>query len=139
MRVEDFLMQTGNFKMIDRITSIEYMKFSEAEKEVGPNEFWVKDHFPGYPIFPGVLLLEAMGQTGGLLLHDNTSRKKYGYLNKVNNFKLLKPVFIGDKISIKAKFICSIGTFSSAHVSAYVKNNLVASAEITYALPDTRL
>ena len=91
------------FLLVDRIV---YLNLEEntiiGQKNVTANEQFFQGHFPGAPIMPGVLILEALAQTGGILVHQKGYNQKIAVLLNVNNAKFRKPVLPGDVLFLHA-------------------------------------
>jgi len=134
---EDIFLHRAPFLFVDEIIEAKHLKSSKGKKLVKDDEFWVAGHFPGNPIFPGVILLETMAQIGGLILvdYDNPSALN-AYLSKVDNFKLIKKVVPGDELIVEGTFLDQIGDFTTVKTKAFVKGAKVAEAKITYVTRD---
>ena len=119
------------FIMIDKVIKWDKKKSLQAIKNVSINEPYFQGHFPGKPIFPGVLILESMAQAGSLITSDfvyNPS-KKLAYLSKVLNFKIHKNVIPGDQLYIEAKLLQHKMNSFKFSVECFVDQKQVASAE----------
>src|SRR3972149_11378766 len=92
------------FLLVDKII---YLNLEEnliiGQKNVTSNEHFFQGHFPGVPIMPGVLILEALAQTGGILVHQKMQNTKIALLLSVNNAKFRRPVVPGDVLMLHAK------------------------------------
>ena len=91
------------FLLIDKITTCIPGKSLTAIKNVSINEPFFQGHFPGKPIFPGVLIIEAMAQAGGVLSHitaGDVEPKPLYYLVGVDNAKFRHPVYAGDQLEV---------------------------------------
>lgn len=95
------------FLLIDRILDLEPDKSVTAIKNVTINEPFFQGHFPGHPIMPGVLVLEAMAQAGGVLLLNaiEEPQKKVVYFMSIDNAKFRKPVSPGDQLRFEMKML----------------------------------
>ncbi len=127
------------FLLVDRV-----IKFDEeslelvAIKNVTVNEPFFPGHFPGKPIMPGVLILEAMAQVGGILIYISQDKKitegKKAFFMSVNNAKFRKPIIPGDQIVMKVKLVQKkLGAFKF-EATANVDDHIVAQAELQAAL-----
>ena len=90
--------------MIDRITGGVVGESITAQKDVGDNEFWVHGHFPGRPVMPGVLIVEAMAQAGGVLSYVtmiDVETKPLFFLAAVDNARFRRTVLPGDQLTIE--------------------------------------
>lgn len=134
MDVKDYLPHRHEFQLIDKIIEIKHGEYSIAEKMVLGDEFWARGHFPGNPIFPGVLLVELMAQTGGLIFANGEDCQVKGYLSRVNKLKLIKKVIPNQKIVVKAINQEKMKNIRKVRCLAKVNDSLVASGEITYVL-----
>jgi 3-hydroxyacyl-[acyl-carrier-protein] dehydratase len=131
------LPQRYPFIMVDRVKECEPGKRIVAVKNVSANEPFFPGHFPHRPIMPGVLILEAMAQTAGVLIHrtNNTmpdERTVYYYVG-IDHARFKKPVLPGDQLEIEVHFerqLRAIGKFSCW---ARVDGQLVAEATILCA------
>jgi 3-hydroxyacyl-[acyl-carrier-protein] dehydratase len=131
------LPQRYPFIMVDRVKECEPGKRIVAVKNVSANEPFFPGHFPHRPIMPGVLILEAMAQTAGVLIHrtNNTmpdERTVYYYVG-IDHARFKKPVLPGDQLEIEVHFerqLRAIGKFSCW---ARVGSQLVAEATILCA------
>jgi len=131
------LPQRYPFIMVDRVKECEPGKRIVAVKNVSANEPFFPGHFPHRPIMPGVLILEAMAQTAGVLIHrtNNTmpdERTVYYYVG-IDHARFKKPVLPGDQLEIEVHFerqLRAIGKFSCW---ARVDSQLVAEATILCA------
>jgi 3-hydroxyacyl-[acyl-carrier-protein] dehydratase len=131
------LPQRYPFIMVDRVKECEPGKRIVAVKNVSANEPFFPGHFPHRPIMPGVLILEAMAQTAGVLIHrtNNTmpdERTVYYYVG-IDHARFKKPVLPGDQLEIEVRFerqLRAIGKFSCW---ARVDTQLVAEATILCA------
>ncbi|MDO9465261.1 MAG: bifunctional UDP-3-O-[3-hydroxymyristoyl] N-acetylglucosamine deacetylase/3-hydroxyacyl-ACP dehydratase [bacterium] len=120
------------FLLIDRITKIEGDEKIVGIKNVTANESFFQGHFPDYPIMPGVLIVEAMAQVGGiLLLRKKENRGKTPFFAKMDNVKLRRPVRPGDQLVIEVEVIKAKSRVGRIMAKASVNREIVCEAELT--------
>ncbi len=126
------------FLLVDKIIHLELDKKVVGIKSVTINEPFFQGHFPGQPIMPGVLIIEAMAQTGGLLMLNSyiDPSEKLVYFMGINKAKFRKPVVPGDQLVLEAELINRKSKVVVMKAQAFVDNNLVAEAELTAAIVD---
>lgn len=125
------------FLLVDRIVHLDLEK-SEiiGKKSVSMNEHFFQGHFPRAPIMPGVLILEAMAQTAGILIHQKGYEKKIALLLTVDQAKFRKPVFPGDDLFLHAQALHLGFRGGKVMAKALVNNQVTTEAEIGFALMD---
>ncbi|GGA77865.1 3-hydroxyacyl-[acyl-carrier-protein] dehydratase FabZ [Arenimonas soli] len=126
------------FLLVDRVVELEAHKRIRAIKNVTFNEPYFQGHFPGRPVMPGVLVIEAMAQAGGLLTQLSLPRDAIGdgklfYLVKVDNARFNRMVVPGDQLDIEVVLKRNIRNMALYEGSARVDGKVVASAEILCA------
>jgi beta-hydroxyacyl-ACP dehydratase FabZ len=126
------------FLLVDRILEIESKVRAVGLKNVSVNEPFFQGHFPGRPIMPGVLILEAMAQVGGiLLLHDFPDRKsKLIYFTGIEKAKFRRPVVPGDQLHMEVEILKLRSWTCKMRAVARVEGQLAAEAEILSAMVD---
>jgi len=126
------------FLLIDRILDLEPGQRVVALKNVTINEPFFQGHFPGHPIMPGVLVLEAMAQAGGvLLLHEiEHPETKVVYFMAIDNARFRKPVMPGDQLRFELEMKSFRRMTCKMTGAAYVQDNLVASADFMAMVMD---
>lgn len=135
--IERILPHRYPFLLVDRII---YINLEENEilgiKSVTVNEPFFQGHFPGAPIMPGVLLLEALAQTGGILVHQKGYTKKIAVLLNIANAKFRRPVLPGGMLHLHAKGLHISGTGGKMRAKAMIEDQLAVEAELSFALVD---
>ena len=124
------------FLLVDRVTELEPHKRVLAYKNVTCNEPFFNGHFPGHPVMPGVLVIEALAQAGGLLsqFSNNTGCDgKVFYLVKIDNARFSKMVVPGDRLELDVTLKRTIRNMALYVGIARVDGQEVASAEILCA------
>lgn len=131
--IKNFLKQRAPFLLVDRITYLDAEKVVGVKNVSGSDPFLV-GHFDDAPILPGVVLMEAMGQVGGVLIaHDaRFADAAGGFLAGVDKVKFKKFVIPGDQVVIEAGRLVAIGRLVRLTVSARVGADEVACGEISY-------
>jgi 3-hydroxyacyl-[acyl-carrier-protein] dehydratase len=125
------------FLLVDRILEMDHDKGTiVGQKNVTINESFFQGHFPEAPIMPGVLILEALAQTGGVLVHLKTNNAKIAVLLNVNNAKFRQPVRPGDVLILKCEGIHFSNKGGRVKAQAFVNDKIVVDAEIGFALVD---
>ena len=125
--------------LVDRILEIDPFKSATGLKNITMNEPQFLGHFPGNPIMPGVLLLEAMAQVGGIaLLYSEQYRGMVPLFGGMDNIKFKRPVVPGDQLITKAEITKIHGLFGRLHTDGFVDEQLVAQADFTFALKDPK-
>jgi len=120
------------FLLVDKILEQEGNKIVGL-KNVTINEPFFQGHFPGHPIMPGVLILEAMAQTGGILMFSKEENKgKIPLFAGIDKARFKKPVYPGDQLIIKVEILKMVRGIGKAKAEAYVDDDLVASAELLF-------
>ena len=137
-RVLDVLPHRFPFVMIDRVTSIEGNEVLVGVKNVTINEPFFTGHFPGHPVMPGVLQLEAMAQAAGiLLLRRSSSEGKVAFFMSADKVKFRKPVVPGDQLVITATLEKVRGNkLATASVVCKVDDKPVSSASLMFSIVD---
>ncbi|MDP6795646.1 MAG: bifunctional UDP-3-O-[3-hydroxymyristoyl] N-acetylglucosamine deacetylase/3-hydroxyacyl-ACP dehydratase [Verrucomicrobiota bacterium] len=122
------------FLMVDRVTRIDGNQIT-AEKNVTIDEPYFQGHFPGHPIMPGVLQLEAMAQVAGILtLKQADNAGKIAYFMSAEKVKWRKPVKPGDVLQIDIELLRARGKVAKARGVCTVRGDVVSEAEITFSL-----
>ncbi|MGI6031831.1 MAG: 3-hydroxyacyl-ACP dehydratase FabZ [Coriobacteriales bacterium] len=133
--IEKILPHRPPFLWVDRVTEHELGKRVVAELDIDPSWELFKGHFPGHPIMPGVLMLEAMAQTAGIALMGLPENEgRLGFLAKVDNAKFRHPVLPGDTLIMTAEILKANKRSARAHVSARVEGTLCVEADQLYVL-----
>ncbi|MEC9081808.1 MAG: bifunctional UDP-3-O-[3-hydroxymyristoyl] N-acetylglucosamine deacetylase/3-hydroxyacyl-ACP dehydratase [Verrucomicrobiota bacterium] len=122
------------FLLVDRVTRIDGNQIT-AEKNVSISEPYFQGHFPGHPIMPGVLQLEAMAQAAGILmLKQADNAGKIAYFMAAQKVKWRKPVKPGDVLKIDIELLRARGKVAKARGVCTVRGEVVSEAEITFSL-----
>ena len=139
-RVLDVLPHRFPFVMIDRVASIEGNEKLVGIKNVTINEPFFTGHFPGHPVMPGVLQLEAMAQAAGiLLLRRGSAEGKVAFFMSADKVKFRKPVVPGDQLIITATLEKVRGNkLATASVECKVGDKVVSSASLMFSIMDGR-
>ena len=128
------------FLLVDRILEFEKNKRIVGLKNVTINEPFFQGHFPGHPIMPGVLLLEAMAQTGGVLAFKSGPvediQNKLIYFMSIDKAKFRKPVVPGDQVRFELEVIKRRGNIMGLKAEAKVDGAVVAEAELMAMIVD---
>ena len=122
--------------MVDRVILVEPGKRAIGIKCVTVNEPHFVGHYPDRPIMPGVLILEAMAQVGGLALAGEGQESKIPLLAGVERARFRKPVVPGDRLEIESVILRSRGSMSKMESVAKVDGAVVAEAELLFTLVD---
>ena len=123
------------FLMVDKIIEMEKGKRIVGIKNVTVNEPHFQGHFPGKPIMPGVLILEAMAQTGAvLIMSEPEHRGKLAYFATIENVKFRKPVLPGDQLRLEVTVLKFRMSFGKVEAKAYVGDTLVTEAQIGFVI-----
>ena len=137
--IQEILPHRFPFLLVDRILELELGKQVVGIKNVTINEPFFAGHFPGYPIMPGVLILEAMAQVGGFLLMSSLAtraEKKLLYFTGIDRARFRRPVVPGDQIRFEVKILQRRRQVCRMKGEAYVDGKLVAEAELSSVLVD---
>lgn len=137
LQIQKILPHRYPFLLVDRILELEPNKRVIGIKNVTINEPFFQGHFPGYPIMPGVLVIEAMAQVGGVLfLSENESKGKNLFLAGVENARFRKPIVPGDQIRFEVEVVFRRSTIGKVAAKAYVDGQVAVEAEMTCAIVD---
>jgi 3-hydroxyacyl-[acyl-carrier-protein] dehydratase len=137
-RIQELLPHRYPFLLVDRVLELEPNQRILAVKNVSINEPFFQGHFPGHPVMPGVLVLEALAQAGGLLTQLSATGvdggdEKLFYLVKIDNARFSRMVVPGDRLMLEVKLKRMIRNMAMYECSASVDGKQVASADILCA------
>ena len=127
-----FLPHRYPFLLVDRVLELEREKSIVALKNVTYNEEFFQGHFPDIRIMPGVLIVEAMAQAGGILLFHSipNPEQKFVLFSKIDNMKFRRPVVPGDQIRIEAQVLRNKSRFFYLHAKAFVEGEIAAEGDL---------
>jgi 3-hydroxyacyl-[acyl-carrier-protein] dehydratase len=123
----------AEFRFIDRLTSLDPGLCGAGEYTVRGDQPFLRGHFPGEPIFPGVLLVEAAAQLAGIVTQSDPkiSLLKNLKLAALRNVKILGTARPGEVIQVEAKITGRLGTLVQAQATARIAGEIVLTAELT--------
>jgi 3-hydroxyacyl-[acyl-carrier-protein] dehydratase len=141
--IQNILPHRYPFLLVDRITELTPGEYIEGLKNVSISEPVFQGHFPGHPIYPGVMIIEGMAQAGGVLAFksmDTDSQEeienKVVYFMSIDKAKFRSPVTPGDQLIYKIDVIKHKGAVWQLDAKAYVDDKLVAQAELKAMIVD---
>ena len=136
--IERILPHRYPFLLVDRVTELKPGEFVRGIKCVTVNEPFFPGHFPGHPIMPGVLIVEAMGQTGGILLLNSYDRpeEKLVYFMGLDKVRFRKPVKPGDQLVMEMTMLKQRRGMCLMEGKAFVDGQVVCSAEMSAMVVD---
>ena len=126
------------FLLVDRIVSLESGKRAVGIKNVTINDNFFEGHFPKRPVMPGVLIIEAMAQVGGvLMLSQEEHRGKIAFFMAANNIKFRKTVVPGDQLVLEVEVVKIRSKTGQVHTQASVEGKVVAEADLLFTLVES--
>ncbi|ABN53824.1 MAG TPA: beta-hydroxyacyl-ACP dehydratase [Hungateiclostridium thermocellum] len=138
VEIQNIIPHKYPFLLIDKILEVEPGKRAVGIKNVTINEPFFQGHFPGNPIMPGVLIVEALAQTAcvaGLMLEEN--KGKLGVFTGIESMKFRRQVVPGDTLRLEAEFLAFKLGMGKAKVVATVDGEVAAEGQIKFAMIDT--
>ena len=133
--IQKILPHRYPFLMVDKIEELEPGKRAVGYKNVTINEYFFQGHFPGEPVMPGVLIIEALAQVGAVaLLSMEEFKGKIAFFGGIKNARFRKMVVPGDVIRLEVEIIAMRGPAGVGKAIATVDGKKVAEAELTFAI-----
>ena len=143
VEIQKILPHRFPFLLVDRITDLEMGKSIEGFKNVTIGEHIFQGHFPGHPIYPGVMIVEGLAQAGGVLAFKSASedeqeavKDKVVYFMSIDKCKFRSPVVPGDRLVYKLNVTKHRGNIWVLDAKAYVDEKLVCEAELKAMIVD---
>ncbi len=137
VEIRELIPHRYPFLLVDKVLEVEPGKKCIAIKNVTANEPFFQGHFPGNPIMPGVLMIEALAQTSGIavaMLDEN--KNKLGLFTGISSMKIRKQVVPGDVLRLEAEIMVFKRGLAKVKVSATVDGQKAAEGEISFAMVD---
>jgi 3-hydroxyacyl-[acyl-carrier-protein] dehydratase len=136
--IQDIIPHRYPMLLIDRVLELEPLKRIVAIKNISMSDAVFQGHFPGAPVFPGVFIIEAMAQTGAVLLFREVPDRenKLMYFTGIDEARFRRPVVPGDQLRLELTVLKYKLGFAKLRGEAYVGDQLVAEATVTSALAD---
>lgn len=141
--IQNILPHRYPFLLVDRITELTPGEYIEGLKNISISEPVFQGHFPGHPIYPGVMIIEGMAQAGGVLAFKSMDiasqeeiENKVVYFMSIDNAKFRAPVTPGDQLVYKINVIKNKGAVWQLDAKAYVDDKVVAQAELKAMIVD---
>jgi 3-hydroxyacyl-[acyl-carrier-protein] dehydratase len=136
-QIEEIIPHRKPFLLLDRVVELVPGEYAVAEKDILSTDEVFQGHFPGHPVFPGVLQLEALAQTGCVaLLSEPEAQGKIVLFAGVDNVRFKRPVVPGDTLRLETRLGARRGPLGKGEGKAYVGSTLVCSGTLTFALVD---
>ena len=142
MQIQEILPHRYPMLLVDRITDMDLKQSIKGFKNVSISEPAFQGHFPGHPIYPGVLILEGMAQCGGVLalkssdLTDEEMKNKVIYFMSIDNAKFRTPVRPGDRLDYELEVIKMKSSLMVLKGQAFVDGKICAEAEFKAMIVD---
>lgn len=131
--IQEILPHRYPFLLVDKIESLEPGIKAVGYKNVTMNEYFFQGHFPQEPVMPGVLIIEALAQTGAVaMLSVDEFKGKIGYFAGIDKAKFRKKVVPGDTLRLEVKIIRRRGPVGVGKAIAYVDGKKAAEAELSF-------
>jgi 3-hydroxyacyl-[acyl-carrier-protein] dehydratase len=138
--IQKFLPHRYPFLMVDRILEINPGNKVTGIKNITINEEFFRGHFPGQPIMPGVLIIEALAQVAGVLaFHSGATPGKSVFFMSIEKAKFRRPVIPGDQLKLEATILQHRGNVWKFVGNALVEEKIVAEAEFTAMVTDKEI
>ena len=139
LEIQKLLPHRYPFLLVDRVVSIEAGKALRAYKNVSVNEPFFEGHFPGHPVMPGVLVLEALAQASAILAYRSTGfdpAQKVTYLMAIDAAKFRRPTVPGDRLELEVEVLRFKGAIMKTRGVAKVDGEVVAEGEFLATVVD---
>lgn len=134
-QIQQILPHRYPFLLVDRIIDVEDGRKAVGIKNVSVNEPYFQGHFPGYPVMPGVLIIEAMAQVGAVaILKLPEFAGKIALFAGIDKARFRRQVVPGDQLRIEVEVLKLRGTIGKSYATAYVGEEMAAEAELMFAV-----